>query len=155
MGSALANLAYGMFPLTPDQKRICKKNVTFAQSHYSSTAIRFLLEAAGCSFQRREVMTRNLYRFYLYTVFMVIRSLTTYWQMRSLARKLPSPFAAYRTQSHHKYKQADSTVTRAREEGALISQAKPGSSNYSLRCDAAGNGDGGGGSSHSREDGSE
>ncbi len=55
MGSALANLAYGMFPLTPDQKRICKKNVTFAQSHYSSTAIRFLLEAAGCSFQRREV----------------------------------------------------------------------------------------------------
>jgi hypothetical protein len=55
-------------------------------------------------------MALNLYRFYLYTVFMAIRSLTTYWQIRSLATKLLSAFAVIRAQSNHKYKQAGGIV---------------------------------------------
>jgi hypothetical protein len=54
----------------PYQKRICKKNVTFALSLCSSIAVKILLEGAICCFQRREVMSRNLYRFYLLAIYL-------------------------------------------------------------------------------------
>jgi hypothetical protein len=53
-------------------------------------------------------MARNLYRFYFYTVFITIRSMTAYWLVKSLAMKLLSPFAALRARGHQKHKQAGS-----------------------------------------------